>query len=48
MSILRIALPPLTACGTDQGVNLHKGMAFCRCAKELGADIALFPEMWNR
>lgn len=27
--------------------NLEKGLAACRKAKEMGADIALFPEMWN-
>lgn len=27
--------------------NLKKGMEHCRKAKELGADIALFPEMWS-
>ncbi len=27
--------------------NLQKGMGFCRKAKEMGADIALFPEMWS-
>lgn len=30
--------------GTDA---LERGMAACRKAKELGADIALFPEMWS-
>jgi predicted amidohydrolase len=44
---LRIALLQMTADGTDQHANLHKGPAFCRRAKALGADIALFPEMWN-
>jgi len=33
--------------GTDQAANLAKGDAFCRRAHALGADIALFPEMWN-
>jgi predicted amidohydrolase len=47
MSILRIALLQLTACGTDQAANLRKGLEYCRQAKELGADVALFPEMWN-
>jgi predicted amidohydrolase len=32
---------------TDQEANLTKGDEFCRRAHELGADIALFPEMWN-
>ena len=27
--------------------NLEKGMAYCKKAKEKGADIALFPEMWS-
>jgi len=37
----------MTACGTDQDANLTKGETFCRQASEMGADIALFPEMWN-
>jgi predicted amidohydrolase len=31
----------------DQDENLEKGITYCRLAKELGADLALFPEMWN-
>ena len=27
--------------------NLEKGLAFCRQARSCGADLALFPEMWN-
>lgn len=27
--------------------NLMKGLAYCKKAKNAGADIALFPEMWN-
>ncbi|MGN0399354.1 MAG: carbon-nitrogen hydrolase family protein [Blautia sp.] len=27
--------------------NLEKGMEYCRKAKMMGADIALFPEMWS-
>lgn len=37
----------MTACGNDQTANLAKGEAFCRQASRMGADIALFPEMWN-
>jgi len=37
----------MTACGNDQDANLAKGETFCRQAREMGADIALFPEMWN-
>lgn len=47
MNVLRIALLQMTSCGSDQDANQSKGEAFCRKARELGADIALFPEMWN-
>jgi len=47
MSSVKIALLQITACGNDQDANLSKGESFCRQAKEMGADIALFPEMWN-
>src|SRR5579871_1947970 len=50
MSIVRIALLQMTPCGddgTDQAANLAKGETFCRQARQMGADIALFPEMWN-
>jgi len=47
MSIVKVALLQMTASGYDQNANLVKGEAFCRQAKEMGADIALFPEMWN-
>lgn len=46
MSALKIALLQIAPCGTLEG-NLKKGIASCRKAKELGADIALFPEMWS-
>ncbi len=44
---LQIALLQLTALDSDQDANLTKGEAFCRRAKDMGADIALFPETWN-
>jgi predicted amidohydrolase len=47
MNTVKIALLQMTAFGYDQGANLAKGEKFCRQAKEMGADIALFPEMWN-
>ena len=47
MAILKVALLQMTASGYDQNANLAKGETFCRQAKETGADIALFPEMWN-
>jgi len=47
MNTLQVALLQLTACGADQDANLAKGEAACRRAAAMGADIALFPEMWN-
>ncbi len=47
MTLLKIALLQMAAQGDDQVANLEKGEAFCRRAAEQGADIALFPEMWN-
>lgn len=47
MSKIKIALLQMVACGNDQALNLAKGTKFCRRASDLGADIALFPEMWN-
>lgn len=46
MEPLDIALLQLTPGGT-LSENLEKGLAACRSAKALGADIALFPEMWS-
>ena len=47
MSLVKIALLQMTASGYAQEANLVKGEAFSRRAKEMGADVALFPEMWN-
>ena len=47
MSKLRVALLQLLSAGYDQAANLAKGQQYCRMARQLGADIALFPEMWN-
>lgn len=46
MEPLRVAMMQLLPTGDQEG-NLQKGMAACREAKKRGADIALFPEMWN-
>ena len=43
---LKIALLQIAPCGSLEG-NLNKGMEYCRRAKEAGAEIALFPEMWS-
>ncbi|QBD83507.1 carbon-nitrogen hydrolase family protein [Ktedonosporobacter rubrisoli] len=42
-----VALLQMTGHANDQAANLRKGEAFCRQARQMGADIALFPEMWN-
>jgi predicted amidohydrolase len=45
--MLKIALLQLLSAGVDQDANRLKGERYCRQAREMGADIALFPEMWN-
>lgn len=46
MSLLKIALLQISPCKTLKE-NLEKGIKCCEKAKERGADIALFPEMWS-
>lgn len=46
MHVLKIALLQIAPCGSLEG-NLEKGIQACQKAKKLGADIALFPEMWS-
>ena len=46
MNNLKVALLQIMPTGTLEG-NLQKGLEYCRKAKAMGADIALFPEMWN-
>ena len=46
MNTIKIALLQLIPENTLEG-NLHKGIEYCKKAKEIGADIALFPEMWS-
>jgi predicted amidohydrolase len=41
-----VALLQLLPSGS-QAENLAKGLAHCRKARQMGADIALFPEMWS-
>lgn len=45
-SSLKIALLQIAPCATLEEA-LDKGLRRCREAKERGADIALFPEMWS-
>lgn len=46
MNKLKIALLQISPCGSIER-NLQKGIEYCRKAKEINADIALFPEMWS-
>ena len=46
MSLLKIALLQISPCGSLKE-NLDKGVEYCKKAKEMNADIALFPEMWS-
>lgn len=46
MQELRVALLQMKS-EQSQAQNLQKGIHYCRKAKAMGADIALFPEMWN-
>ena len=43
---LKIAFLQLQPAGSIED-NMEKGVKACREAKEKGADIALFPEMWS-
>jgi predicted amidohydrolase len=45
--MLTVALLQLLSAGTDIATNRERGEDACRRAKDLGADIALFPEMWS-
>lgn len=44
--IIKVALLQIMPTGSLSG-NLKKGLEYCVKAKEQGADIALFPEMWS-
>jgi len=43
----RVALLQIAPFGNDQNRNLAKGLECCRAAKAAGADLAIFPELWN-
>lgn len=47
MTTLTVALLQLAPPGRGLRANLATGEAACRRAKAIGADIALFPEMWS-
>jgi predicted amidohydrolase len=42
-----VALLQIAPFGDDQDRNLGRGVEACLEAKELGADLAVFPELWN-
>ncbi len=46
MKLLNIALLQISPCATLEE-NREKGMLSCKKAREMGADLALFPEMWS-
>ena len=46
MKLLKVALLQIAPCDTLEK-NRKKGLIYCRKAKELGADIVLFPEMFS-
>jgi len=46
MTSFNVALLQLFPTGSQEE-NLRKGLDYCKKAKQMGADIALFPEMWN-
>ena len=43
----RVALFQIAPFSDDQLRNLGKGVEYCRDAKASGADLAVFPELWN-
>lgn len=47
MKSIGVALLQMTGCGNDLDAARAKGELFCRRARAMGADIALFPEMWS-
>ncbi len=46
MNSFKVALLQLLPTNSVEG-NMKKGLEYCKKAKEMGADIALFPEMWS-
>ena len=41
------ALLQIVPYSNDQSRNLAKGLRYCRDAKAVGADLVVFPELWN-
>jgi predicted amidohydrolase len=47
MKLIRVGLLQMIGCGDDRDAAQAKGEMFCRRARAMGADVALFPEMWS-
>ena len=47
MNSLNVALLQIYPHGSNLDQNLAKGLEYCYKAKEMNADIVLFPEMWS-
>ncbi|HEX8136295.1 MAG TPA: carbon-nitrogen hydrolase family protein [Pyrinomonadaceae bacterium] len=47
MKAVRVALLQMLGCGHDRAAAQAKGELFCRRARAMGADVALFPELWS-
>src|ERR1700745_2570691 len=43
----QVALLQIAPNGNHRSQNLAKGLNFCRKAKAIGADLAVFPELWS-
>jgi predicted amidohydrolase len=43
----KVALLQIAPLGNDPSQNLEKGLKRCREAKSMGAELAVFPELWN-
>lgn len=47
MATITVALLQMKSYEFDQQANLTKGVELCKKAASMGADIVVFPEMWN-
>lgn len=43
----KLAVLQIAPYGNEQNRNLAKDLQYCRNAKALGADLDVFPELWN-
>jgi predicted amidohydrolase len=44
---LKVALLQIGAAADDEDQNLARGIHYCRQAKAHGAELVVFPELWN-